>query len=297
MLPIYPHTRLCALTVSGLRAILRSHALPFVIIFLATLVLPAIAVGATQTITATHTYVMGDNDSRNDARRLCFLEAKRKVLEQAGTFIQSSSEVINFQLTRDQMTLYSAAIVSVETVNETFGYKNGQGTITLTVKADVDTEDVKKRLAAIANDGTVQKQIDEQQKKLRLLEDTIGRLGSQIAKTPTSQVSELRKERNVVFSDIAELEKIQIVAKERIDSESDNECEIAEKMKRYVLRGMTPIEVEQILGPPFRKEYSGSIWYYGDSKVFFGEYKGSDKRVSTTFPLLDSLHSRCIPTS
>ena len=264
----------------------------FVIILLAALVLPPVALAATKTITATHIYVMGDNDSRNDARRLCFLEAKRKVLEQVGTFVQSSSEVMNFQLTKDQMTSYSAAIVSVETVNEIFGYKDGQGIITLTVKADVDTEDVKKRLAAIANDGTVQKQIDEQQKKLRLLEDTLERLGSQIAKTPTSQVSELRKERNIVFSDIAELEKVQIVAKERIDSESDKECEIAEKMKRYVLRGMTPAEVEQILGPPFRKELSGNIWHYGDAQVFFDEYKASDKRVSN-FYLLGNYYSRC----
>jgi hypothetical protein len=93
-----------------------------VIILLAALVLPTAAFAATKTITVTHTYAMGDNDSRNDARRLCFLEAKRKVLEQAGTFIQSSSEVINFQLTKDQMPSYSAAIVSVETVNEAFAY-------------------------------------------------------------------------------------------------------------------------------------------------------------------------------
>lgn len=256
-----------------------------VMTLLAALVLPSVAFATSQTITATHTYVMGDNDSRNDARRLCFLEAKRKVLEQAGTFIQSSSEVINFQLTKDQMTSYSAAIVSVETVNEAFGYKDGQGTITLTVKADVDTEDVRKRLAAIANDGTVQKQIDEQQKKLRLLEDTIERLGSQIAKTPTSQVSELRKERNVVFSGIAELEKIQIVAKERIDIESDKDCEIAEKMKRYVLKGMTKPEVENILGPPFLTDtYAYETWFYGESHVEFRKYKTGHSRVSIVSP-------------
>src|ERR1041385_1086997 len=94
------------------------------IILLAALVIPTIAIAGTHTITTTHTYVMGDNDSRNDARRLCFLEAKRKVLEQAGTLIQSSSEVINLQLTKDQMTSYSAAIVSVETLDETFDHKN-----------------------------------------------------------------------------------------------------------------------------------------------------------------------------
>jgi uncharacterized protein YaaR (DUF327 family) len=249
-----------------------------IISLLTTLILPTVAFATTQTITATHTYVMGDNDSRNDARHLCFLEAKRKVLEQVGTFIQSSSEVRNFQLTKDQMTSYSAAIVSVETVNEIFGYKDGQGSITLTVKADVDTEDVKKRLAAIANDSTAQKQIDEQQKKLRLLEDTVERLGSQIAKTPTSQVSELRKERNVVFSDIAEIEKVQIVAKERIDGEVDKECEIAKKMKRYVLKGMTKPEVEKILGPPFLMV--GDKWQYGDSWVYFADYQRGDSRVA-----------------
>jgi hypothetical protein len=155
----------------------------------------------------------------------------------------------------------------------------------LTVKADIDTEDVKKRLAAIANDGTVQKQIDDQQKKLRLLEDSIERLGSQIAKTPTSQVSELRKERNVVFSNIAELEKIQIVAKERIDSESDQECEIAKKMKRYLLKGMTKPEVEKILGPPFRTDtYAYETWFYGDSHVEFRNYKTGDLRVFIVSP-------------
>lgn len=234
---------------------------------------------ATKTITSTHTYVMGDNDSRNDARHICFLEAKRKIIEQAGTFIQSSSEVMNFQLTKDQMTSYSAAILSVETVNEAFAYKDGQGTITLTVKADIDIEDVKKRLAAIANDGTVQMQIDEQQKKLRLLEGTIERLGSQIAKTPTRQVTELRKERNIVFSDIAEIEKIQIVAKERIDNENDRNCEIAKKMKRYIFKGMTELEVEKILGPPLQSD--SVSWNYGGGGIFFNDqgYKKGDRRV------------------
>lgn len=57
-----------------------------------------------QTITASHTYVVGDNDSKNDARQLCFLQAKRKVLEKAGLFIESSLEAQNFQLTKDQIT-------------------------------------------------------------------------------------------------------------------------------------------------------------------------------------------------
>ena len=233
---------------------------------------------ATQTITATHTYVMGDNDSRNDARRLCFLEAKRKVLEQAGSFIQSSSEVKNFELTKDQITSYSAAILSVETIHESYDSRNGQTTLTLTVKADIDTEDTARRLAAIASDKNLQKQIDEQQKKLQQLEEAIKRASTQIASATPDRATDLRKDRNVVFADMADLEKVHIVAKERIVEERNEECEIAKKMQRYVLDGMTKPEVLKILGEPFNKGIGtgDNVWYYGRSTVFFGAYKTSE---------------------
>ena len=43
----------------------------------------------------------------------------------AGSFIQSSTEVKNFDLTRDQITSYSAAVLSVEIVKEDYGFANG----------------------------------------------------------------------------------------------------------------------------------------------------------------------------
>lgn len=239
------------------------------------------AQAATKTITATHTYMMGDNDSRNDARRLCFLEAKRKVLEQAGSFIQSSSEVKNFELTKDQMNSYSAAILSVETMQETFDFRNGHNTLTLTVKADIDTEDTARRLAAIASDGNLQTQIDEQQKKLQQLEAAIKSASTQIASATPDRATDLRKERNVVFADMADLEKIHMVAKERIVEERNEECEIARKMHRYVLKGMTHREVFLILGKPFR-QIGPDNWYFGESQVVFSGYKRIDSDHNDT---------------
>ena len=104
------------------------------------------ATGATaqvQTITATHTYFMGDRDSKEEARALCYMTAKRKVLEQAGVLIESSSEVRNFDLTKDQISSYSAAILSVAVVKEAFEFHDGTNSLTLTVRADVDFEEVK----------------------------------------------------------------------------------------------------------------------------------------------------------
>jgi len=168
---------------------------------------------ATQTITVTHTYVLDYNDSRNDARLLCFLEAKRKVLELAGTWIQSSSEGKNFRLTKDQITSYSAAVLNVETVHESFDYTNEQNTLTLTVKAAVDTEETRKQLVAIASDRILQQQIDERLKMLQQLEEAIKRTNTQLARATPEQAGALREERNFVFTVLADLEKRHRVAK------------------------------------------------------------------------------------
>jgi hypothetical protein len=115
---------------------------PSVITLLAKLILPTGALAEVQTITPRHTYILGDNDNHNDARQLCFLQAKREVLKQAGSFTQSQSVVNNVELTKDQITSNSAAVLSVETVKEDVGLSNGQDTLTLTVKADVDMDQV-----------------------------------------------------------------------------------------------------------------------------------------------------------
>ena len=207
-------------------------------------VLSALSVHAeTQTITATHTYVMGDNDSRNDARQLCFLEAKRKVLEQAGSFIQSSSEVRNFELTKDQITSYSAAVLSVETVKEDYGFTNGHNSLMLTVKADVDVADVQKRLAAILADKGLQGKIEGQQQQIRQLEQQVQALNSRLSVAPVTSTGELRKERTIVFGNIQELENKKLAALRAI-------TEKTEIIRTYIAQNMTMKEVSSILGEP-----------------------------------------------
>ena len=139
----------------------------YIITLLAALTLPTVVSAETQTLIATHTYIMGDNDSRNDARQLCFLEAKRKVLEKAGVYIESVSEVKDFQLTKDKITSFAAAILRVEIVKENFAFENGHNTLTLTVKSDVDGADVQMRLAAIVADKGLQDRIAGQQQQIR----------------------------------------------------------------------------------------------------------------------------------
>ena len=61
-------------------------------------------------IEADSTFIMGDNDSKVDARRIATQEAKRKALELAGTYVESLTTVKNYQLTKDEVMSYTAGV-------------------------------------------------------------------------------------------------------------------------------------------------------------------------------------------
>jgi hypothetical protein len=244
---------------------MRLHPIAALLIVGTTVFSPVLAAAAVQTITATHTYVMGDNDSKNDARRICFLEAKRKVLEKAGTFIESSSEIKNFQLSKDQITSYTAAVLSVETVKEDFTSSNGQNTVIMTVKANVDTADVRKRLAAIVADRGLQEKISAQQQQLKQLEEQMQALNTKLGAAQANSSTELRKKRNVVLGNIQELENKKFAAIQVIE-------DLTGKVEKYIVPGMTMKEVKDILGKPRGATNLGDVaesWNYGGLWVHF----------------------------
>ena len=61
------------------------------------------AVAEIKIIEADSAYLMGDNDSKIDARRIAVQEAKRKALELAGSYVESLTVVKNYQLTSDEV--------------------------------------------------------------------------------------------------------------------------------------------------------------------------------------------------
>jgi hypothetical protein len=217
-------------------------------------------------ITVQHTYKMGDNDSRNEARRICFLEAKRSVLEQAGSYIESRTEIRNFQLSKDEVSAYSAALLKVETVNENWGNMS----VTMTVSALVDTDYIEKQLAKIKKDTSVQNEMKSQQEKIRELERTVASMQKQLQSADAMEAGPLRKERNIVIKQIDTLEAKKIEIVEMIHKKARN-------AKQYITTSMTKKDVTALLGDPDGTdvEYVTSIqttcyiWYYGYTKVYF----------------------------
>jgi len=214
-------------------------------------------------IYATHKYIMGDNDSKNDARRMCFLEAKRKAIEKAGTYIESLTEVKDARLTKDEVRAYSSALLKVETVKENWKLVGDNMAVILKVKADVDTSHILKELSKIGKDTSVQKKIISQQKRLKSLERKVVNLQKQLGKVDAPKAATLRKDRNVVFKQIDTLEAKRIEIVERIEKKDRD-------VRKYITKGMTKLEVKTLLGEPDGKHPSTEgIWYYGSLTIFF----------------------------
>lgn len=143
-------------------------------------------------VTVTHSYLLGDDDSRNSARQKCLAEAKRKILEQVGVYLESRSAILTSarsatsgnakspqttseerQQINEQITTLTAGLIRTEVAKEEFREVNGRLEITLTVKAEIDPDDIQKQLAASRADQGIRKQVIEQSEKLRQLEEQL----------------------------------------------------------------------------------------------------------------------------
>ena len=229
------------------------------IILIVLILIPCISHAKTETIFADHKYVMGDNDSKNDARRMCFLEAKRKVLEKAGTYIESHSQAKNYQLTKDEINSYASALLKVETVKEEWQFVGENMAIFMTVKAKVDTGSVEKQLAKIKKNTSVQKKIKEQQDQIRKLEFRFLELQKQLGKADSLKALPLRKRRTEVFQEIDEIEErykyVLSKIEEREKVQKAKEIESVNTVRRFINKieiGMTLEEVKYIFGEPER---------------------------------------------
>ena len=222
-----------------------------VLVFL--VALTSLAFAQTDTVFATYKYVMGDNDTKSDARNLCFLNAKKLCLEKAGTFVQEQLSLKKRQVQGSGKTEYSevfnqdiqsftGAFLKIEVVSEEVSSVGGAIAITMTVKALVNSESILDQISAVKEDQGLAKRLKDQQDQLAAMEAKIGQLQAQLKTSSPDLTKPARVERIEVFAKMSELEAIKY--------------DIAHKSKiaaDYIELGMTPEEVIILLGQPRSK--------------------------------------------
>lgn len=209
-----------------------------------------------ETIYETHTYTMGDNDSRSEARQICFLEAKRKLIEKVGVYIESNTTVKNYQLEEDEIKSFSAALMKVETVNENWSQVAGTFQVELKIKAEVDKNFHNNLLKLLENKESRDK-ISKQQVQLKQLEAKLDKLNKKIGKSSYENSEILKKERNVVFEEISKTDEIMLSLKT-----------MAKKAVENVRIGMKAYDVYEVAGD---SRYTNGAPYMSECAYNYGE--------------------------
>ena len=130
-------------------------------------IMPWTSIAETTVIYADYRYTLGDSDSKNDARRLCLMEAKRSALEKAGTYVETMTEINNLEVTKDEIFIYSAALVKTKTIEEKWAYDSGVLSVYMKVRAEIDFDDLQANLLAIQKSRQLKQQLGDLEKRLQ----------------------------------------------------------------------------------------------------------------------------------
>ena len=167
---------------------------------IAFLFLTATAFAEKVTFVKEYNYNASDLDSKVSSRTIALELVKRLLLEELGTYLISETEVKNFRLTKDQVTTYSAGVVSAEVVDEKWDGK----TYYLKAKVSADPVEVAKSLQNIVNDKQKSKELEDVRKKASEFSKEIERLKKElaIAKIDTKKIdqkADIKKEEGKVI--------------------------------------------------------------------------------------------------
>lgn len=180
--------------------------------FLFLLLIPHLTSAETKTFIKEYTYQASEEDSRNSCRITSLREVKRLLLEELGTYLESITEVQNFQLTKDQITTLTAGIVKTEIINEKW-----DGRIYwLKSKIVADLEEVIKSIDLLRKDRERTKELEE----IRKRSDDLLRENEILRKQLASATNE--KDKIAYNTNIKELSSIEWFEKGWILGRSDN---------------------------------------------------------------------------
>jgi tetratricopeptide (TPR) repeat protein len=128
--------------------------------FLFFLFIPHFTFAETKIFIKEYTYQASEDDSRNSSRTLALREVKRLLLEELGAYLESVTEVQNFQLTKDQIVTLTAGIVQTQIMDE----KWDGHTYWLKSKITADSGDVIKSIDALRKDRQKTKELENVRK-------------------------------------------------------------------------------------------------------------------------------------
>ena len=174
----------------------------------------------TKIIAAEGKFVMGDLDSKSNAKKIALLNAKQMAMEAAGTYLTSLSKVENYALTHDEISSLSAGIIAVEIIDEKWSMEGESPVITITIEAKIEPDGLDDRIKTLQENGefveeykNIQTELSELKKELATLKDQ--EKSSQASGSKTSVEKEsLSQERQLTINRLIALEDVKTASLE-----------------------------------------------------------------------------------
>jgi len=156
-------------------------------------------------------YVMGDADSRLDAKNLALQSAKQAAAELAGTYIESKLIIDGNKVEKEVVESYTAAFVGIELLDESVKLNSaGQSVYELTVLAEIDKGALREKIKQVQLEPERKRQISDLRKENAKLRNELTTLSDQLnrASSENKDVNDIKARRSLyakreeVLSDI-----------------------------------------------------------------------------------------------
>lgn len=149
-----------------------------------------------KTFTKEYTYEASELDSKVTSRINATEQVKRLLLEELGVFLVSHTEVVNSQLTKDQITSITAGIVSAVVLDEKWdGHKYW-----LKAKVDADPSVVQKTIDIISADSKNKAGLEAAQKRIVTLTKELDAVKNDLGST--------QKDKQIKYNNIVDRIKL-----------------------------------------------------------------------------------------
>ncbi len=159
----------------------------------------------TKTFIKEYTYEASEDDSRNSSRVTAMREVKRLLLEELGTYLESITEVRNFQLTKDQITSLTAGIVKTEIVDE----KWDGHLYWIKTKISTDEGEVIKSIDSLRKDREKSRELEEVRKRSDILLEENKKLREELKLAKGEDKEIVQVKYNKAIKELAAIEQIE----------------------------------------------------------------------------------------
>lgn len=222
---------------------MKTTVLRAILLLCSLLILPSSQIlAATTEIEASAQYILGDNDSKLDGRRLALLEAKRSALEKAGTYLESFTEIRNSQVTTDQVRSYMAGFVEVKEMGEKWGLIGQSMAVTVTVVVLIDKDAVQRQIRSALNSQSALSALEDAHQQIKTYEAKVVELTRALEKAKGQQAETVKGSRDQALARI-EIETLLMKGRVAVLGSDDEELGyvhgsfspiIRERARRYL---------------------------------------------------------------